>query len=99
MALLRSKTRRQEGFFSTLLETPADLAEALAERYLTGVPLDELRRSLEYLEQVTELDALTAAARYIQTDQAIIVVVGDAARLQPQLERVLGRAVVVVRER
>ncbi|MCK6623642.1 MAG: hypothetical protein DPW09_05885 [Anaerolineae bacterium] len=87
------------GTFLREIETPADLAEALAERYLTGVPLDELKRYLDHLEQVTEGDTLTAAARYIQADQAIIVVVGDAARLKPQLERELGRVVVVVRER
>ncbi|MCL4301767.1 MAG: insulinase family protein [Anaerolineae bacterium] len=87
------------GNFLRELETPADLAEALAERYLTGVPLEELQRYLEHLEQVTEGDTLTAAARYIQADQAVIVVVGDAARLKPQLERELNRVVVVLRER
>ncbi len=87
------------GTFLREIETPVDLAEALAERYLTGIPLDELQRYLDHLEQVTKLDTLTAAARYIQADQTIIVVVGDAARLKPQLERELGRTVVVVRER
>ncbi|MFN8455868.1 MAG: insulinase family protein [Anaerolineae bacterium] len=87
------------GAFLREIETPVDLAEALAEYYLTGVSLDELKRYLDHLEQVTEGDVLTAAARYIQADQAIIVIVGDAARLKPQLERELGRAVVVVRER
>lgn len=87
------------GTFLREIETPADLAEVLAERYLTGVPLDELQRYLDHLEQVTTLDALNAAARYIQADQAIIVVVGDAAQLKPQWERELSRAVVVVRER
>ncbi|GIK37889.1 MAG: peptidase M16 [Chloroflexota bacterium] len=87
------------GSFLRDIETPADLTGELAKRYLTGVPLGELTSYLDHLEQVTELDTLTAAARYIQADQPIIVVVGDAAQLKPQLERELGRPVEMVRER
>lgn len=61
---------------------------------MTGIPIDELKRYLPALQAVTPKQAQIAAAKYIDADQPIIVVVGDAPALKPQLEKV-GKVVVV----
>jgi predicted Zn-dependent peptidase len=82
------------GSFALAIEDPANFALQLATRRLTGVPIEELNTYLQDLEQVTADEALAAAAQYIDSDQPIIVVVGDAEMLLPQLEE-LGEVVVV----
>jgi hypothetical protein len=46
------------------------------------------------LDQVTAQDALAAAGKYIDTEEPIIIVVGNAKIVVPQLEA-LGEVVVV----
>lgn len=82
------------GNFALSLENPADFAGQLAARYLTGVPIEELKTYLQSLQQVTPEQAQAAAAKYIDSEHPIIVVVGDARVLKPQLEKI-GRVVVV----
>jgi zinc protease len=82
------------GGFALSIEEPANFASSLASRYLRDIPLDELNSYLQLIEQVTAEEALAAAATYIDTEQPIIVVVGDAQVVKPQLET-LGPVVVV----
>jgi zinc protease len=82
------------GNFALSIEDPADFSSQLSSRYLTGVPLEELNTYLQSLTQVTADQALNAAANYIDTEQPIIVVVGNAEVVKPQLEE-LGQVVVV----
>ncbi|MCB9106549.1 MAG: insulinase family protein [Anaerolineales bacterium] len=82
------------GNFALRIEDPADFADQLSNRYLTGVPIDELNDYLPNLEAVTADEALDAAAKYIDTESPIIVVVGNAAEVEPQLEDI-GPVVVV----
>jgi zinc protease len=82
------------GNFALSLENPADFADQLATRHLTGVPIEELKSYLQSLQQVTPEQAQAAAARYIDSEHPIIVVVGDAKVLQPQLEEI-GHVVMV----
>jgi predicted Zn-dependent peptidase len=53
-----------------------------------------LKTYLQSLQQVTPEQAQAAAAKYIDSEHPIIVVVGDAKILKPQLEKI-GRVVVV----
>jgi zinc protease len=76
------------GQFALSMEKPADFADALASRTLTGVPIDELKTYLQSIQQVTAQQAEAAAAKYIVSDHPIIVVVGDASLLKPQLEKI-----------
>jgi predicted Zn-dependent peptidase len=85
------------GSFALGIEDLGDFANQLATRYLTGVPIQELNSYLEKIEQVTSEEALAAAAEYIDSEQPIIVVVGNAELLKPQLEE-LGQVVVVDNE-
>lgn len=82
------------GNFALAIEDPADFASQLSNRRLTGVPIDELNSYLQNISDVTAEEAMQAAAKYIDTEQPIIVVVGDAEILEPQLAE-LGAVVVV----
>jgi predicted Zn-dependent peptidase len=74
------------GNFALRIEDPSDFARQLSTRYLTGVPIDQLNTHLQSLAEVTAEQAQAAAAEYIDTAQPIIVVVGDAEVVRPQLE-------------
>jgi predicted Zn-dependent peptidase len=82
------------GSFALAIEDPADFASQLATRRLTDVPIEELNTYLQEIEAVESPEALAAAAKYINSEQPLIVVVGDAETLKPQLEE-LGEVVVV----
>jgi zinc protease len=82
------------GQFALSLERPADFANGLASRYLTGIPIDEMKTYLQSIQQVTAQQAQAAAAKYIDSEHPIIVVVGDASLLKPQLEKI-GRVLEV----
>ena len=82
------------GSFALSVEDPADFARRLSNRHLTGVPVDELNSYLQTIESVTAAEAQAAAASYIDSEQPIIVVVGNAKVVQPQLEE-LAEVVVV----
>ncbi|NJN95388.1 MAG: insulinase family protein [Anaerolineales bacterium] len=85
------------GSFALAIEQPSDFADQLATRSLTGIPIEELNDYLQAIEQVTAAEAQAAASNYIDSDQPIIVVVGDAAVVKPQLEK-LGQVMVVDNE-
>lgn len=82
------------GNFALALEKPADFASQLAARYLTKVPLTEFNQYAGKLQAVTAAQAQAAARQYIDTAHPIIVVVGNAQVVQPQLEKV-GKVVLV----
>ena len=82
------------GNFALAIEDPANFARQLASRHLADIPLEELNTYLQQLQQVTAAAALEAAATYIESHQPVIVVVGDAAEVRPQLTE-LGEVVVV----
>ena len=81
------------GGFARGLERPANFANQLANRHLTGAPLEELQQYGAEIEQVTADDVLQAAAQYV-SERPIIVVVGDASVVKPQLEQ-LGQVALV----
>jgi zinc protease len=76
------------GNFALAIEDPGDFASQLSNRRLTGVPIEELNTYLQEIEQVTAEEAQQAAAKYINSEQPIIVVVGNAETLGPQLEEI-----------
>jgi predicted Zn-dependent peptidase len=82
------------GGFALAMEDPAVYASQLAVRALTGVPIEELDEYLPSLEAVTAEEAQAAAAQYIDSESPIIVVVGNAQDLKPQLEEIMPVVVV-----
>ena len=82
------------GNFALALEQPAGFASQLAARYLTKIPLTEFDQYADKMQAVTAAQAQAAAKKYIDTKQPIIVVVGNAEVVKPQLEAV-GEVVLV----
>ncbi len=82
------------GSFALAIEDPADFSNHLSIRHLTGIPLEELNTHLQKIDQVTANQARKAAAKYINAKDPIIVIVGDAKILKPQLEKI-GQVIIV----
>jgi zinc protease len=74
------------GSFALAMEDPSVFASQLAVRALTGIPIEELNEYLPAIDAVTAEEAQAAAQEYIESDSPIIVVVGNAELLMPQLE-------------
>jgi predicted Zn-dependent peptidase len=77
------------GGFALAMEDPSTFAGQLAVRALTGVPIEELNEYLPSIEAVTAEEAQAVAAQYIDAESPIIVVVGNAELLKPQLEEIM----------
>ena len=90
---LSSSKGKLLGRFDLSLENPSTMAGILTHYQLTGQPLQEYQGYRQKIEQVTQQDALKVATKYISTNP-IIVVVGNASVVKPQLEK-RGRVVNV----
>jgi zinc protease len=73
------------GVFPLRFETPGPVVGALAGLAVHDLPDDELTRYRPAIEGVT-IEAVLAAAGHIRTDQAAIVLVGDADAFGAELE-------------
>ncbi len=82
------------GSFALAMEDAATFASQLATRKITGVPIEELTDYLPTLEAVTAEEAQEAAVQYIDAEDPIIIVVGNAEVLKPQLEEIMPVRVV-----
>lgn len=76
------------GGFALGIEDPADFANQLVSRRMTGIPLEELNDYLKNLEAVTAEDVQAAAAKHIESRRPIIVVVANAEAVRSQLEEI-----------
>ncbi len=70
------------------MEDPGSFADQLAVRALTGIPIEELNEYLPAIEAVTVEQVQAAAVDYINAEDPIIIVVGNAELLKPQLEEI-----------
>lgn len=75
------------GVFVIRLETQQALASQLAMTRLLGLPLEYLEQYTLRVRAAEPEQIRAAAARYISPEEAAIVVVGDAAKLRPVLEK------------
>jgi zinc protease len=76
------------GQFTMGIADPASLAGELATRHLYGIPLAEIERYAEIIEAVTNSEVISAARTSIDLHAPVIVVVGDAAKIQAQLQEI-----------
>ena len=84
------------GVFPLRFEVSSQVAAALGGLVVHELPDDELDRYRPAIADVTSDAVLDAARRHIRPDDAAIVVVGDAARVeQPLTEAGLGRVEVI----
>jgi zinc protease len=74
------------GTFVIRLETQDGLASQLAAARAMGLPIRYLEEYTPRVRAVTAAQIRLAAAKYISPEDASIVVVGDAAKIQRQLE-------------
>jgi zinc protease len=82
------------GLFSLSLATQTGIADELLTMKLIGLGEDYLKNYRARIEAVTAADVQRVARQYVHTDDATIVVVGEAARLRQELAA-LGPVVMV----
>jgi zinc protease len=68
------------------LETSGGIANVLAELALFRLPGSEISRYLTKTEAVTAAEVGRVARQYLAPDSAVVVVVGDLARIRPGIE-------------
>ena len=83
------------GVFPLRFETASQVAGALGGLVALDLPDDELDRYRPGVAAVTAADVRDAANRHIRPDELVVVVVGDAATVEPEL-RGLGLGDVAV---
>lgn len=76
------------GSFPLQIETPQQVASQVATTRLLGLPMDALLRYRERISAVTAADVQRVARKYLTTDRAAIVVVGDAPKVMAAVQRV-----------
>jgi len=64
-------------------ETTRDVAAAVAQQYLYGLPEDYFQTFAARVAAVTAEDVQRAGGRYIQPDKLIVVIVGDRKTIEP----------------
>ncbi len=84
------------GLFPLTIETPQQLAERVATVKLYGLAPNYLQTYRTKIAAVTVLQAQQAAKRTIRPDQAVIVVVGDGAKLYSKLAAIAPVSMVSV---
>jgi zinc protease len=86
------------GVFPLRFETAAQVAGAIAGLVVFGLPDDELDRYRDAIAAVTAVDVQAAAVAHIRPDEAAIVIVGDAARVEDDLRAAGLGEVTVIRD-
>jgi predicted Zn-dependent peptidase len=76
------------GNFSLSLSTQTSLAERIVASRMLGLGPDYLESHRSRVEAVTAEEVLAAVRKYASGKHAAIVVVGDAARLKPELSKI-----------
>ena len=84
---LRNARRYLMGVFPLQNETPAEVAGQILTQKLYQLPPDYWNQYPREVQKVTAETVLEMARCYILPDQMRIVVVGDAEKIQPELEQ------------
>lgn len=85
------------GTFPLSIETPQQIAGQVAQALLLGQAKDHVQTWRQRLAAVTAADVQRVARQFINPDQALVVVSGDASILKPKLEK-FGKVTVVDEE-
>jgi len=75
------------GSFTRGLETQEGVAEAILHGVLHRLPPEYLDRHVAQVQAVTPDQALAAAQKYVRDGSAVIVAVGDAAKIKEALAK------------
>jgi zinc protease len=71
------------GVFPILIETPANVADMVASLRELSLPRDYWDTYRSRIAAVTADQAVAAARRYVDPDKTIVVLVGEATRIEP----------------
>ncbi len=83
--------RQVVGSFPLQVETPQQIVSKVREQIIFGLPANHWQNYRDDLTRVDLTDVRKAALRYIHA-LPVVVIVGDAREIRPQLERVLPTA-------
>jgi len=86
--------RKLVGAFPLEVETPSQIVDKVRERIIFGLPDDYWKSYRGVITQVELSEIRSAAQRYIHA-LPVVVVVGNAAEIRPQLQQVLPTATIV----
>jgi zinc protease len=75
------------GSFPLSIQTPEQIANAVASARLLGLPDDYVPRFRDRLAAVTRDELAAADRRYLTTDKMVVVVVGDGTKILDGLKR------------
>jgi predicted Zn-dependent peptidase len=75
------------GGFALSFETPAQIAGALQNIVLYGLPDDYYRTYLQNIDKVSLDDVNRVASKYLKMKNMIVLVVGDLASIRPGIEK------------
>jgi predicted Zn-dependent peptidase len=70
-----------------LFETSPDTARTAAGLYVYDLPLDYYRHVPSQIEQVDAAQVTAVATKYVKPDTATIVIVGDRAKVEPEIRK------------
>jgi zinc protease len=86
---------RTKGTFATSFETPAQIAAALVNIVVYGLPEDYLVNYLKNVDAVTLEDVQRVSRRYLDSSKMAIVIVGDLKVIRPGIEQMKFGPVIV----
>jgi zinc protease len=85
---LRNAKNYLSGYFSLVLSTQGGVADLMVQAYMLGLGQSYLENYRARIEAVTADEVQRAARKYILSASAAVVVVGDAAKLKRELEKI-----------
>jgi len=85
-AELRGAQDYVAGNFPLSIEAPAAIAQQVLAHMFYGLDLSEIETYRERVERITPEDIQRAAQQFLKPDQLVIVLVGDATRIESQLK-------------
>ncbi|HEX6559816.1 MAG TPA: insulinase family protein, partial [Longimicrobiales bacterium] len=88
---------RLSGGFPLTIETPSQIASQIASALLLGQGKEHVLTWRQQIDAVTAADIQRAATRYLQPENSLVVISGDASVLQPKLAK-YGNVTVVDEE-
>lgn len=75
------------GTDARMMESPTEIADRLLETEVNDLPIDSFQRYTEDIKKVTREDINRVAAKYLDPDHNLILILGPRADIEPQLRK------------
>jgi len=83
------------GGFARSMETTGGLVGQFASLALYGIPLDEINRFVANVQAIKPADVKSFAAAQLNADSTSVIVVGDARKFLPDLQKQFSNVQVI----